>query len=90
MTVGKSHRSFLSKHDNLLTISAKMVFFRKKQSTGVFYMIDTVLASAIRILWRMIKAEGADPDAIFAEAGLDTSIINKSTARYPVEKARKA
>ncbi len=53
-------------------------------------MIDTVLASAIRILWRMIKAEGADPDAIFAEAGLDTSIINKSTARYPVEKARKA
>jgi AraC-like DNA-binding protein len=52
--------------------------------------MSSTLATTIRILWRMIKAEGADPDAIFAEAGLDTSIINKSTARYPVEKTRKA
>jgi AraC-like DNA-binding protein len=53
-------------------------------------MSDTLLASASRILWRMIKAEGADPDAIFTEAGLDKALRNKSTARYPAEKARKA
>jgi len=46
-------------------------------------MSDTLLASASRILWRMIKAERADPDAIFTEAGLDTSLINKASARYP-------
>ena len=39
-------------------------------------MNDTLLASASRILWRMIKAEGADPDAIFTEAGLGT-VLNK-------------
>ena len=53
-------------------------------------MKDTLLASASRILWRMIKAEGADPDAIFTEAGLDTALRNEASARYPVEKARKA
>lgn len=53
-------------------------------------MSDTLLASASRILWRLIKAEGADPDAIFLAAGLDTSRINQSSARYPVQQARKA
>lgn len=53
-------------------------------------MSDTVLASASRILWRTIKAEGADPDAIFTEAGLDAALRNEASARYPVEKARKA
>jgi len=53
-------------------------------------MSDTMLASASRILWRMIKAEGADPDAIFTEAGLSPALRNEATARYPVEKARKA
>ena len=53
-------------------------------------MNDTLLASASRILWRMIKAEGADPDAIFTEAGLDAALRNEASARYPVEKARKA
>lgn len=53
-------------------------------------MSDTLLASASRILWRMIKAEGADPDAIFTEAGLNVAHRNEASARYPVEKARKA
>lgn len=53
-------------------------------------MNDTLLASASRILWRLIKAEGANPDAIFLEAGLDTALINVASARYPVENARKA
>ena len=53
-------------------------------------MSDTLLASASRILWRLIKAEGADPDAIFSAAGLDTTLINRSSARYPVQQARQA
>jgi AraC-like DNA-binding protein len=53
-------------------------------------MKDTLLASASRILWRTIKAEGADPDAIFTKAGLNTALINNSSSRYPIEKARKA
>jgi AraC-like DNA-binding protein len=53
-------------------------------------MSDTLLVSASRILWRMIKAEGADPVAIFTDAGLDTSFINEASARYPVENVRKA
>lgn len=53
-------------------------------------MNDTLLASASRILWRLIKAEGADPEAIFKEAGLNTALINEASARYPVENARKA
>ncbi len=53
-------------------------------------MSDTLLVSASRILWRMIKAEGADPVAIFTDAGLDTSFINVASARYPVENVRKA
>ena len=53
-------------------------------------MRDTLLASASRILWRLINAEGADSEAIFTEAGLDTALINEASARYPVENARKA
>ena len=53
-------------------------------------MSDTLLASASRILWRLIKAEGADPETIFAEAGLNAALINKASARYPVVNARKA
>jgi AraC-like DNA-binding protein len=53
-------------------------------------MNHTMLTSAIRVLWRLIKAEGADPDAIFKEAGLNTALINEASARYPVDNARQA
>lgn len=53
-------------------------------------MNDTLLASASRVLWRLIKAEGEDADAIFEEAGLDTDLINQSSARYPTLLARQA
>lgn len=39
------------------------------------------LATATNILWKLIKANGFDPDAIFREGGIDPALLNKPKAR---------
>ena len=53
-------------------------------------MSDTVLASASRILWRTLKANNVDPEAVFIEAGLDPTKGYEPKVRFPVERMRKA
>lgn len=49
-------------------------------------MIDTFLASATRILYRLIERNGIDPRWVFREAGLDPALLDDSRARFPVER----
>lgn len=53
-------------------------------------MDATLLASAARILWRVIERHGVDPRVVFREAGLDPSLMNESRARYADSKTRAA
>jgi AraC-like DNA-binding protein len=50
-------------------------------------MIGTTIATAVRILWRMLECRGIDPAPLFKEAGLDPSRRNDPLVRYPVEEA---
>jgi AraC-like DNA-binding protein len=53
-------------------------------------MNPTLLASAARILWRLLERHGIDPKHVFREVGLDPHHIHDSRARYPDTKARAA
>jgi len=53
-------------------------------------MIPTLLASAARILYRLIEHHGIDPQWVFREAGLDPALLEDPRARYRVENARAA
>ena len=41
------------------------------------------LATATNILWKLIEANGHEPDALFREAGIDPDLLNKPGARIP-------
>jgi len=51
-------------------------------------MYGTAIATAGRILWRMLERRGIDPTPLFKEAGLDIEILSNSRARYPWKQAR--
>jgi AraC-like DNA-binding protein len=48
-------------------------------------MIGTAIATAARILWRMLEDRGIDPAPLFKEAGLDTNSLDNPLVRYPVK-----
>jgi AraC-like DNA-binding protein len=50
---------------------------------------ESVLASSLRILQRVIDRYGLDANALFREVDLDPTRVNDSLARFPVEKARR-
>jgi hypothetical protein len=52
-------------------------------------MNPTSLASAARILWRLLEHHRHDPETLFREAGLDPSMLNESRARF-VDKCTRA
>ena len=41
------------------------------------------LATATNILWKLIEANGHDPEALYREAGIDPGLLNKPGARVP-------
>lgn len=47
-------------------------------------MIGTAIATAARILWRMLEHRGIDPTPLFKEAGLDTNSLDNPLVRYPI------
>jgi AraC-like DNA-binding protein len=53
-------------------------------------MSPTSLASASRILWRMLKRNGVDPGCVFREARLDPALMDDPRGRYPIENVRAA
>jgi AraC-like DNA-binding protein len=50
----------------------------------------TLLASATRVLWRILERNGVDPGMVFRKAGLDPSVLDEPRARYQIEHARAA
>ena len=48
-------------------------------------MIGTAIATAARILWRMLEHRGIDPAPLFKEAGLDTNSLDNPLVRYPIK-----
>ena len=48
-------------------------------------MIGTAIATAARILWRMLEHRGIDPAPLFKEAGLDTDSLDDPLVRYPIK-----
>ena len=53
-------------------------------------MIGTAIATAGRILWRMLERRGIDPEPLFEEAGLDPESRDNPLVRYPIKEARLA
>ncbi len=53
-------------------------------------MSNTLLSSALRMLWRTINGYGLDANALYHEAGLDPVYMNDPQHRYPVDNARQA
>ena len=53
-------------------------------------MIGTAIATAGRILWRMLERQGIDPEPLFEEAGLDPESRDNPLVRYPIKEARLA
>jgi len=53
-------------------------------------MIGTAIATAGRILWRMLERRGIDPEPLFKEAGLDPDSRDNPLVRYPIKEARLA
>ena len=53
-------------------------------------MSDTLLASALRMLYRTIDSYDVDANALFVDAGLDPRKLDDPVFRYPLEKARRA
>ena len=50
-------------------------------------MIGTAIATAGRVLWRMLENQGIDPAPLFKEAGLDTNSLDNPLVRYPAKEA---
>jgi AraC-like DNA-binding protein len=53
-------------------------------------MIGTAIATAARILWRMLERRGIDPAPLFDEAGLDASSRDNPLTRYPAKESTQA
>jgi AraC-like DNA-binding protein len=53
-------------------------------------MNPTLLASAARILWRLLERHGVDPEHVFREVGLDPNNLHDARARYADTKTRAA
>jgi AraC-like DNA-binding protein len=53
-------------------------------------MNPTLLASAARILWRLLERHGVDPKHVFREVGLDPNQVRDPRARYADTKTRAA
>ncbi|WP_295441682.1 AraC family transcriptional regulator [uncultured Thiodictyon sp.] len=51
-------------------------------------MVFTLLATAGRILHRLIQDKGLDADALYLECGLDPAKLDDAKARYPVDQMR--
>ena len=51
-------------------------------------MSSTILATAERIVHRLIERHGLEADAMFLSAGLDPQKLNESQARYPLDRSR--
>lgn len=41
------------------------------------------LATATNILWKLIEANGHDPEAMYRDVGIDPDLLNKPGARFP-------
>lgn len=50
---------------------------------GIVCMHYSLLATATNILWKLIEANGLDPDAMYRDAGIDPGLLNKPGARVP-------
>lgn len=53
-------------------------------------MTGTAIATAGRLLWRMLERRGIDPAALFNEAGLDAESLDDPLERYPGKEGRLA
>ncbi len=53
-------------------------------------MRGTVIATSVRLLWRILERGGVDPVPLFKEAGLDPETLSNPRARYPVDLMRRA
>lgn len=53
-------------------------------------MAGTAIATAGRILWRMLEHRGIDPAPLFKEAGLDSECLDNPLVRYPGKEAHLA
>lgn len=51
-------------------------------------MAGTAIATAGRILWRMLERRGIDPAPLYREAGLDPESLDDPLVRYPGNEAR--
>jgi AraC-like DNA-binding protein len=49
----------------------------------------TLLASATRILWRILERNGVDPGPLFLRFGLNPSVLDDPRARYGVREGRR-
>ena len=47
------------------------------------------LATATSILWKLIEANGHDPEALYREAGINPDLLNKPGARVPYASVNK-
>jgi AraC-like DNA-binding protein len=47
------------------------------------------LATATNILWKLIEANGHDPEALYRDVGIDPALLNKPGARIPYELVNK-
>ena len=50
-------------------------------------MILTMLATAGRILHRLLQDRGLDADALYRECGMDPLQLDDARARYPLDRA---
>jgi AraC-like DNA-binding protein len=53
-------------------------------------MTATLLASAARVVWRLMERHGVDPITVFDAVGLDAEYMQQPRARYPDALARAA
>ena len=53
-------------------------------------MYGSAIATAFRILWRMLERRGIEPAPLFRAAGLDPGQLSNPRARYPGKQARLA
>jgi hypothetical protein len=53
-------------------------------------MPRTVIATSVRLLWRMLERRGIDPARLFNEVGLDPGRLSNPRARYPANLMRLA
>ena len=53
-------------------------------------MSGTAIATAGRLLWRMLERKGIDPASVYKEAGLDSESLDNPLARYPEKESTRA